>query len=109
MPNFNLFLGLIWLLVGAGILIWSAVDPEAAARMPRYNMTLLGVGALALALYNGVRWRFSKARQQEIDWMGRRFPPRKPPRVVEYNPELDFNKPDVQDAPAAETKEQPPK
>ena len=93
MRNFNLILGLFWILLGGGILLWRALDPERNARMGGINMTLLGVGALALAVYNLTRWWLLRPRP-ETDWLGRDFPPRQPPKVVEYNPELDFNKPE---------------
>jgi hypothetical protein len=91
MPNINLILGAFWLVVGTGVLVWSAVDPERNARMTGLNLTALGVGALALTVYNFARWWFSRPRQ-EVDWMGRPFPPRQTPKVIDYDPDLDFSK-----------------
>ncbi|MFO0965652.1 MAG: hypothetical protein U0793_08725 [Gemmataceae bacterium] len=95
MKHFNLILGLFWLLLGGAILVWRFVDPERNARMGGLNMTFLGIGALALAIYNGARWWLLRPRPRpETDWLGRTFPPRQPPKVVEYDPDLDFTKPE---------------
>src|SRR5262249_23448078 len=93
MKHFNLILGCFWLLLGGAILLWRGLDPDRNARMGGLNMTCLAVGALALAIYNMARWWLMRPRP-ETDWLGRTFPPRQPPKVIEYNPELDFTKPE---------------
>lgn len=87
----NLILAFVWMMVGVGLFIWSFLNPEMNGRMQGFNMHFMGGAALVLCAYNFVRWWYTRQRN-EIDWMGRPFPPRKPPRVVEYNPELDFTK-----------------
>jgi len=87
----NLLLGVAWFLFGVAVFVWVALDPEKNSEAHGLNMYFVGGGAIALALYNTVRWWLSRPRP-EIDWMGREFPPRKPPRVEEYNPDLDFSK-----------------
>jgi hypothetical protein len=86
----NLILALVWTCFGVGILVWQAMEPMR--ELPGLNRTFLSIGAFVLALYNLVRWWFTRPKP-EMDWLGRRFPPRKPPRVVDYNPELDFSGP----------------
>lgn len=86
----NLILAVVWTCFAVAMLVWAALEPEREP--PGLNRTLLAVGGFVLALYNVVRWWFTRPRQ-EFDWLGRRFPPRKPPRVVDYNPDLDFSQP----------------
>lgn len=94
----NLMLAGVWLVTGVGALLWAMLDPERNARMQGVNLYFVGGGALALALYNAVRWWFTRPGK-EFDWLGRPFPPRKPPRVVDYNPDLDFTKRDPDEKP----------
>jgi hypothetical protein len=96
----NLVLALVWLLLGIGAILWSMIDPERNARMTGLNLTYLSIGAFVLCLYNLVRWWFTRSRRG-MTWPSR-FPPRKPPRVLEYDPNLDFSRPEAKEAPKDE-------
>jgi hypothetical protein len=81
----NLFLALLWLLLGAFVFVWPVLHPEA--RLP----PLMGWAALGMVLYNVVRaWRTLRARavRRRHALAERDHDAPRPKRIV--NPTLDF-------------------
>src|SRR5512140_419295 len=88
---FKLMLSVIWLI--GGLLLLCANWMPGSVRFGA-NTNLLGVLALLMAAYNGVRWlAAAPPRRSRPD---RQAPPpqvRSGPREVEYLPEFDFDRP----------------
>ena len=85
-----LYLAIFWLVIGVLVQIyWDTLEEHANFRVDR---TLMGVVFFVLFSYNLIRWRMRRMIQRVEDDPSP--PPR--PRVVhrEYDPNLDFTKPD---------------
>jgi hypothetical protein len=95
--NLNLYFAVFWLLVGAGLLVWPAVDPQ----VPRFQILETGLSAgwfgIVLGLYNVSRWWSIRtaARQRQVrEEMALRHAgeqPRRPPQ--EPDPNFNFTEP----------------
>jgi len=86
-----LYLAIFWLVVGVvAQIFWEKLQPMAYIPVDR---TVLGFIFFVLFMYNFMRWRMRRMMQQANTDAGEP-PPR--PRVVnrEYDPNLDFTKPD---------------
>jgi hypothetical protein len=64
--DLNLIMGVLWLLLGGALLVFSWTDPVRAPRLWETNISIGWVG-IVLALYNFARWwnRRSYVRQQQ--------------------------------------------
>jgi hypothetical protein len=91
--NINLFLALIWLILGLGGLAWNWLDPVTAAQqLGGSGITTISYAALAMFLYNMVRFWAQKKQQRR-----RQEQAQEEIRLVrlekhaeEYLPEFDF-------------------
>jgi len=93
--------GLVWIALGIVFLTKQTwIAPELFAGRPDYQITMLGLAALGLGLFNLVRIRglgqFFTARSRRQAEFRERIAARRRPvdrEVTEYNPELDFTTP----------------
>lgn len=88
----------LWLLVGIGLLLRNSLAPEEwADRIESPHLDRGALLAFALALWNFVRWYAAGGfRPVQSPALARPQPlaPRSEEIANEYNPELDFAKPD---------------
>lgn len=84
-----------WLLVGVALLLRDTVGLTwLSDRYPAENLNLGGGVALAFAIWNAVRWYAGRRRSRVA---ARPLTPKPTEdRPFEYNPELDFHKPDAE-------------
>ena len=97
-----LYLAIFWLVVGViAQFFWDTLQEHAYIPVDR---TVFGIIFFVLFSYNFLRWRMARMMHQSFDDTVEP-PPR--PKVVhrEYDPSLDFSKPDPDGDPP--TKEQP--
>jgi hypothetical protein len=93
----NLVYALIWLAVAAGLLGWQALHPQNPGPVIRGTGISFGWLALALAIYNLVRWwsswSYQRQRRELTQEQGDRQQPlrRRPPGESPPNPDFDFS------------------
>lgn len=92
--HLNLILALIWLLIGAPLLIVNLTGKAISGIGPSQQTMWVAIISLVLAAYNLARWGASRAYARRSP---KPLPPaRKKPvegQRLEYNPEFDFNRP----------------
>jgi hypothetical protein len=110
MRNLNLFLALLWLVFGVGLIVWHALtnDPNWRVTVGEANFSL-GWAAVLLALYNLVRWWSAQSyrwqrqvleeewhrREQKARRAARRQPAAPVEPVSEPDPNFLFTDPPV--------------
>ncbi len=90
---FSLILAAAWLVIGAGLVIWSQLHPEAPGLQIRGTSLSAGWLFLLLAAYNLVRWwaaRAARAARNVQDEAARRRPFNRQ-TTLERNPVFDFD------------------
>lgn len=98
-----LFLAFFWGVLGITWLVWQRLDPNAGDLMVRWTNVSAGWFALALALYNLVRWwsRRTQTRQGEswdANMSRRRFSAVKPRETPD--PNFEFQSPPEDEKPS---------
>jgi hypothetical protein len=88
----NLILCFMWLIIGAGLLIYRELHPEIRGTPPE-NVALWGGGlGLLLSVYNLARWWSSRALAKHRARLNPQPERRPKAATLEYNPEFDFNR-----------------
>jgi hypothetical protein len=92
---FYLPLALIWLIVGAALVVWHRLDPDAPGRNFLGTDVSAGWLAVVLGMYNLVRWwatrsvgRRQQALDEDLERRRRRDDPERP-----RDPTFDFSDP----------------
>jgi hypothetical protein len=101
--RFNLILAFVWLAMASVLLVVNGTETPIDGLPPGRQTMTVAVFALVLAAYNFARWGASRA------WRNRKPDPPPPPKKraidgagLEYNPELDFTRPDAVGLPGGE-------
>ena len=97
---FNVFLGFFWLCAGAALLFVHFTGRQVM-HLREDAAGMLGMLALLLSAYNFVRWWAARAsRRARMNEMRRDSrAPRESEAHTEYDPALDFTKPDSPEPP----------
>lgn len=85
----NLGLAVLWVVVGVGLLVWHALDPEATRG--KIGGVSLGWVALVLGIYNVARWWSERTyRATRAAERAREDQQRRSPRRAEPEPDSPF-------------------
>jgi hypothetical protein len=94
----RLIFGVVWLLVGLGIVAYQVTHPDSWWMWMRLGTTPISFGwaALVLGLYNLARWWSSRAgllarKQQEAELAARSRSRRREVPPEQYDPNFDFS------------------